>query len=53
MTTEVVSPFPSKLGEGPHWDPQLNILYYVDVEGGDVCCLDPDLKDFRKIHAGR
>jgi len=52
MTTEVVSPAPCALGEGPYWDPQENLLRYVDIVGGDVYSLNPMFKESRKIHVG-
>ncbi|KAG8182676.1 hypothetical protein JTE90_012912 [Oedothorax gibbosus] len=41
MNVTAVSERKSDLGEGPHWDPLIQKLYYVDAFVGDVCRLDP------------
>ncbi|XP_044756657.1 regucalcin-like isoform X2 [Coccinella septempunctata] len=43
---EAVTP-PVQHGEGPHWDPKTNTLYYVDTFNATACRFCPASKDAR------
>ena len=51
-TVEAISKHCCQLGEGPHWDPESQTLYYVDLMAGDVCQLDPKTKESKVVHIG-
>ena len=38
---------PDRLGEGPLWDPQDQVLYWVDILGCKIRCLDPATGEIR------
>lgn len=52
MNVTAVSERKSDLGEGPHWDPSIQKLYYVDAFVGDVCRLDPATGLTETVHLG-
>jgi len=51
-TVEIASKHVCDLGEGPHWDEKSQSLYYVDLFGGKVCCLDTKTQESQIIHIG-
>lgn len=38
---------PALLGESPLWDPQQQLLYWVDIERAELHCLNPKTKEHR------
>jgi sugar lactone lactonase YvrE len=42
----------AELGEGPSWDDRSNLLYWVDIQGGDVHVYQPDNGADTVIHVG-
>lgn len=52
MNVTAISERKSDLGEGPHWDPSIQKLYYVDAFVGDVCRLDPATGLTETVHLG-
>ena len=40
------------IGEGPHWDPVSKVLWFVDIESGDVHRYDPSTGQDIKAHVG-
>ena len=41
------------IGEAPHWDEEKQLLYYVDIQPGDVHIYNPAIKEDKKIHIGK
>ena len=40
-------------GEAPHWDEEKQLLYFVDIQLGDVHMYNPATEEHRKIHIGK
>lgn len=39
-------------GEGPHWDEDKQVLYYVDITKQTINKYDPKTKDWNQVHIG-
>lgn len=50
---EVVYEAGARLAESPVWDDRTNCLYWVDIEAGRVCCLDPASRKSRTVEIGQ
>jgi len=48
-----VLPSGTTLGEGPLWDPQDNVLWWVDIEQGLLNCFDPSQETNQKYELGQ
>lgn len=51
-TIETATDDVSQLGEGPYWDSENSVLYYVDAFKGDFKRLDPATRKVTKISQG-
>jgi sugar lactone lactonase YvrE len=50
---ELLTGFRAELGEGPSWDSRSNLLYWVDILGGNVHMYQPDNGKDTFIYTGR
>jgi len=48
FTVERINDQPLLLGEGPHWDADKQLLYYVDITKGTIYCYNPECKTVSK-----
>jgi sugar lactone lactonase YvrE len=49
---ELLTESKAELGEGPSWDSRNNMLYWVDIQGGNVHMYKPDISEDTIIHTG-
>lgn len=49
---EAVSDDRLKLGESPHWNPEDQTLYFVDVLGSALCKYVPATNEYQKVTLG-
>lgn len=49
---EIVHDEKLPLGEGPHWDEEAQVLYYVDIPESRVFKFDPSTKKFTHVVVG-
>ncbi|MSR82977.1 MAG: SMP-30/gluconolactonase/LRE family protein [Candidatus Latescibacteria bacterium] len=50
---ELLVDFRAKIGEGPLWDEQAQVLYWVDIMGNQLCIYDPVKKQNTPIDVGQ
>ena len=52
MKPELIIDTRAQLAEGPVWDESENLLYFVDITGGELHIFDPQSGEHRRINAG-
>lgn len=50
---EVVHDEKLTLGEGPHWDHEAKVLYYVDIDDSIVFKYNPSTKKITRVFLGK
>ncbi len=50
---ELLVDFRAKVGEGPLWDEQAQVLYWVDIMGNQLCIYDPVKKQNTALDVGQ
>lgn len=51
-TIEIIHAEKLSLGEGPHWDHEAQVLYYVDILESTVFKYDPSTKNITRVIVG-
>ncbi len=49
---QVVADFPCRCGEGPLWHPESSLLYWIDVDTGDMFSYDPKVRSAARVLQG-
>lgn len=52
MKAQVVADFPCRCGEGPLWHPERGLLYWIDVDTGDMYAYDPKERSASRVQQG-